>query len=102
MRRKQRNGYIASFQTSNAVEWSELCLASLFWSRRNDRRPGIFPKCFRLYNEEKNLSSLLIKSTLYLSVEALIPAILIILFALWAFSFILGAECREAGVYSSW
>ncbi|WP_280522700.1 lipopolysaccharide biosynthesis protein [Marinococcus halophilus] len=61
-----------------------------------------FQNASDMYNKGKNLGPLLIKSTLYLAAGALIPAILLIIFAPWAFSFILGEEWREAGVYSSW
>lgn len=61
-----------------------------------------FQNASDMYNKGKNLGPLLIKATLYLAAGALIPAILVIIFAPWAFSFILGEEWREAGVYSSW
>lgn len=53
-------------------------------------------------HKKENLSNLIIKATLILSIMGAIPFITVIMFGPWLFEFVLGEGWRKAGEYASW
>jgi len=62
----------------------------------------LYLKLSETANNDKNIAQLIFKSTLYLTIVAVIPFGLIILLGPWIFSFIFGSDWIIAGEYARW
>lgn len=62
----------------------------------------VFQRSSEIHNQDDDLFSFYIKGTVVLLAVILVPAIILLVWAPQIFSWIFGAEWREAGIYARW
>jgi lipopolysaccharide exporter len=96
---------LAYFFSSSIVGFYALCIRVLLMPFNlivEAVRRVFFQKAAEIYNKNLSVYPFFVKSTLTLAAIALLPVLSVFFFGEELFSFVLGNEWRQAGMYASW